>query len=522
MADKPPPPQRSRPKGATARLLMELIKSGKEEDACKLLQNNPKLELSIPDIVRALDGLPDKENEASNNQTETTQMYCKILMVLFLNRMQMSQYSADDSLKMIGKYLKKLNISKYEFIMFTAIDLIKKSNVLTNFIVDNGIYKVFNIDEKSLSQEQISNIFNLLLGIAIEIKSEKLLDMMARNNTNLSAQENNLLTEKRAQLAYEFSNVTRLKQLYADNPAVFEGLAHRLNMSDFDADFLTTSLNSEFTDKLAMIKCYSAITTNATYDDMLLTCAALKSKKPWFNTIVLNGDENLDDLRELCEFIRQHESLFIDKPVSFIMSGTHWINGVILVTSTGVEVLLIDPLGKQSIDEGANFPKKKDRTPYKIDELINMIFPEAKIIIPENKTQHADHACWVFALDAVRKLQRIAHLPSRLPLSILRNTQSLTTIKGYVESGKYDKWLNNPVNKKKLTFESSVNQHIGVDSIEKNVNKRIEHKFLQLKQKVWEYIKTHSEEDIVGGMQNFTLNAFKDRMCSEQRKESPM
>lgn len=498
------PPASSKRSRNTARVM--LLQAVTENEACDILEQNPSIKLTFSDAKIVLNKFAPRQPQPTNdsNQHDLNKMYCRILKDMFLDSLNYSQYNAEIALAELNKYYEKLGITKVEFVMSSLKGLIESDRIILDLISKHGVFEVFSIDKNTLSAQEITGIRKLVFEIAKENKNDALLLWLTKSHKGNISKEYDLITGERVKIACLYNNVTTLKTLYENNPDYFKNIPDNLSLTDFEKDFLESCVSKNFPDRLSRIKCYEAITTNSEYEDMLLSCAALKSKKPELDIVVLDGHKNLNELHKLCDLISSNIAHFNNKKVSFIMSGEHWISGAIEIKDGSVSILLVDSLGKQSIDEGANFP----RNSYNPIEIFNQSFPEARFNIPENKMQHASYGCWVYAIEVARKLQKVTDLDAALPLSILRNTQSLSTIEKYTQASHYASKIDKPVNKRGLTFAQSVQENVIPDIDGKMINKRIEHKFSRLKTRVWQYLKTTSDEQLANDMHQLTLEAL--------------
>jgi len=438
-------------------------------------------------------------------------MNTKQLKDLFLTDLKNPQLNTRECLKILRQRLQDLKISGFDFVMSELTEVVSKNPEILYSIAKQDIYKAFNIDAQTLSTVELQKLRNLLLKFAIEYKNEAILEMLLKDKELMDRSEYESIISLMTKTACDRSDVQLLARIHEEHPTYFSTLDNLPGLSDFDKEFIALCIQHDFPERFGMMSSYNTIAKNANYESMLLACAAIKSKKPWFDTVVLNGSESAEELRDLCLFIQANQNLFENKPVSFIMSGKHWVSGTIIANNGSMQILLIDPLGKESFVSGVQFPYKSD-SPWSV---LTKIFPAAAITIPENKLQHANHACWIFAFDAVRKLQKIDAIPARLPLSILRNTQSIKSINKQAESPDYTEEIALPVNKRGRTFIESAEEHYetSTDSGEKQ-NKRVEHKFSMLKIKVWDYLTSFSQ--VQTDMREFSLNSFIAR--SNQQK----
>lgn len=424
---------------------------------------------------------------------------------LLLADLHNPQLNARECLEILRKRLRDSQISGFDFVMSELAEIVRANPEILYSIVKQGLYKAFDIDKQTLSALELQKLRALVLKFAIEHSNEALLEMLMQDKDLESRSEYESIIAALLKLACARTDVQLLARIYEENPSYFSTPDNIPGLSDFDKKFIALCMQHRFPERFGMMIDYNTITENANYESMLLACAAIKSKKPWFDTVVLNCNESADELRDLCLVIQENPNLFEGKPVSFIMSGKHWVSGTIIVTEGSMQILLVDPLGKESFVSGVQFPYKTD-SPWTV---LGKIFPESAITIPENKLQHANYACWIFALDAVRKLQKIDAIPTRLPLSILRNTQSIKAIDKYAESSEYINEVELPLNKKGQTFTESTREHYETTlNSRAGQNKRVEHKFSMLKLKVWDYLTNFSDEQIKEDMHAFSLSAF--------------
>jgi hypothetical protein len=499
MNDKPKPPVKRRKSG------LEILKQIKDKnELCDFLENNPSIKLTGADARLILANvLTDAiEHDGKENiSARLKQMYCRLLKDIFLSSLEMAQYSLEENLHAMRQYYEKLNVSGLDFITLSLKELIKERRSIIELFYRNDIFQLLDINLEELSSNQASELKTLFLEI-IKTSPDDALFKMLIEKFHISNDEIQEVMLERIKLACARSNIEVLKEIYSHKPEYFEQLLTNKKLSWMDKDFLRACIKHDFPESFGRLRCYDSITTNSSYPDMLLTCAALKSNNDSFDTVVLDGMENLNELQTFCEFIKHNLQDLDGKRFSFIMSGKHWVSGEIFIDNGNVQAFLIDPLGKQSIEDGANFPKKSDKTAYRPDEIIASVFPNAEITIPENKIQHANNGCWVYAIDMVRKLPKATDKASVL-LSILRNTQSLTAINKYTDKTQHPEYahiIDAPINKAGLTFMQSVQQNT-TDLVDNNgqtkiINQRIEYKFSRLKEKVWGFLKECVNNDL--------------------------
>ena len=126
------------------------------------------------------------------------------------------------------------------------------------------------------------------------------------------------------------------------------------------------------------------------YEGGLLTCAQIKSRKSTyhFNPVILDQKE---EFVNFLKAIKQYNKPLAEK---FIVTGGHWISGVIRINANGrADILLMDPCG----------PGDRLILTF-IAKHLPKLFPDFRIYIAEEKRQHDFCSCQTFALDDVQHL----------------------------------------------------------------------------------------------------------------------
>jgi len=328
---------------------------------------------------------------------------------------------------------------------------------------------------------------------ALEMLSEKMQD-----NAHY------LLLNKLIFAACKRGEMKVLKNLYSNFATEFIDIIKEPKNVQFKP-FIDECINQNFPDRFKYISQFTGPMGEIDYLGGLVCCAAIAKKSKDFRPVLLNCSESLEELIDLFNFIEKNKNKLDAELIRFVLTGIHWISGVIQIKHGKINILFIDPLGKGSFDSGALFSDQK----INLAQLAENHLSNINCWVIETKRQHDSSGCSVFVLDDARKLFKTDDFFTVLPLKMLRTTQSLSTIKALGSLSHYSNDLNVPINKRGKSFLESLKENIeNVGG--KPVNKRLEHKFGQLSIKVWDFLISHNDEELSKSMNKFTLANFKE------------
>lgn len=260
-------------------------------------------------------------------------------------------------------------------------------------------------------------------------------------------------------------------------------------------------------------------------------------------TVVLNGFSEFSSFLETLKGATDTTKSF---SVQFAIAEPHWRCGAINITNGNVEVCYIDPTGEKGFGNYLTKDLKK----------ISEVFPDANLYVSSEKRQRDYSSCSVFTLDDMLHLLNAAnYLPAKyskegifayfrdhifksgpveengpivnyvtLPLRFIRTMQSLTSpanskdsffyeagIFPRLQQSPYKEESELPVNKKGLTAEQSVKEHVEAVN-EREVNRRIQYKLDRMRNAVIQYMHKHTDEEIDEAIFSMTLKGFLEKL----------
>lgn len=356
----------------------------------------------------------------------------------------------------------------------------------------------------------------------------------------IDTEDNHSLRLKRYK---NYPTLLELKRICTQSDAVLEKLRDLLKGNKKALDKLNALIKTNDTLEILcltnqLIKFLDGY-SNLTLNDGLLTCAQISDRKDYtFNPVAIDG---YDEFSRFLNLVKNGE-----KPnrVTFFVADAHWISGIIEVNDHGdARMVILDSMGTT---------KKNDHHLIQASTLsamenFNEIFPDQPIYFCKNKRQNTERSCAVFSLDDLAHLFTLdRHLQENLfhyfdkqpkkaaktkiegtgslnihchdlPLSLLRTTQSRTTIDEVLS--RTDKTtLSMPVNKYGDTFASQVNEFFKSRSdTEKKQNTRLEYKLENMAAHNAAYLLTHNKETVARHKKEFELDKFEQSLVNKSR-----
>jgi hypothetical protein len=315
--------------------------------------------------------------------------------------------------------------------------------------------------------------------------------------------------------ACEDGKIPDLKYFYENFKDDFIIIANSVDCTSYK-DFLVGCIEHDFPEKFKYISRFNNQPDKIDHDAGLVACAAIAESSTIFKPVLLDGLHNFNDLRAFFSLIEAHKKQINGEIIRFVSTGEHWFSGVIQIKDDQINLLFIDPLGKDSFNEGYFFHDIK----HPVD-IANECFSNLNVNVIDIKRQHDGRSCAVFTLDDARKLFKINDFFTDLPINMIRTTQSMETIMRLKKLPAYAAHLTEAVNKKGLNLQESVDEHTANIEDElgnrKTINKRIESKFANLETKVWKFLNTHSAAEIDDIKQKFSLTNFEESLERKNR-----
>lgn len=259
-----------------------------------------------------------------------------------------------------------------------------------------------------------------------------------------------------------------------------------------------------------------------------------------FDPTFLKGTETKvkgETIKENNEFKEYLSLLKPHKPIRerFVIAEQHWVVGEINIDDDGhASIFIIDSLGRNS-----------DHFPSHIIKAFNEQFPDGTIYFSEEKRQHAELACQMFALDDLvhlytmekyfqqqygltkifdylaaqpkdnkivkDELPGIDIISAKLPISLLSTKQSNKLFSDLFPSRNTAE-QKAPVNKKGQTAEERATA-----GLEEGKNVRLTQKMKNLANHVFKFL-FHQRESLPSlskSMEDFSLQGFKKRMAEK-------
>ena len=279
---------------------------------------------------------------------------------------------------------------------------------------------------------------------------------------------------------------------------------------------------------------------NIEYISGLLALAERKARKHYtFNPTLIDRYFTEQTGGEFPDYLNTLKQA--PKPLTelFVCTGSHWIAGTINITQDNVvRVLFLDPLGSSQLYA----------TTIKAIFIFDTIFPNSHIFVAEEQRLHGSAGCSVFALDDVahlatlrledkykqsglfgyledtphkiRYIQDITDdskiveiIECKTPLSLTRTMQSTQLIQKIIPERSEDE-QRQPINKKGETAAESSSKFFQprVDNPSKIQNQRLEYKLSKMADHLFDFLFTHSQEEIEALIQEATLEKFNERM----------
>lgn len=343
----------------------------------------------------------------------------------------------------------------------------------------------------------------------------------------------------------EFINIIKLKKIATQSDTVINKLRAELKddknaLSKLEA--LATNKNEldilDFTNTMTnFMDGYGNIAIN----EALLTCAQIANRKKYeFNPVVLEGYNEFVKLLNIVKNSAQ------PCKIKFLITSTHCVSGEIEMTADGhAKLAVYDSLG---------VTKKKSQyflqfSTLDLMEMFNKVFPSDPIYFCPVKRQKAPKGCSVYGLsDLVYLFTREDRLHTNIfdyyekqpkpvkemeisgtenlnikicdmPLSLLRNTQSRTTIDEIVQRTS-EAILNTPVNKKGDKFIPQVNSFFQSTSAtyDKKQNVRLDYELKKIAKPTAVYLLTHNKATIEHDKDQFRLPSFEKRITKTSKK----
>lgn len=297
-----------------------------------------------------------------------------------------------------------------------------------------------------------------------------------------------------------------LKEIYQDNKDQFKTIV--ASLPDEFHGFLQTVADGSFSDSYKHICPFSCGRGRIDYEAGLTACASIaatqKSSYKFDPTVLKNPDE----LKEYFKFISDNITSMNNQCYKFVLSGVHWISGVIELKDGIPTILFVDSLGKEKFNGNLAVIAKEAFSSSQ----------DIKIMVAEQARQTSQIGCSVFALDDVRKLFKVTELSSDLNPSMLRTTESTTRIKADKERAEKKEQYEKPVNARNQSFDDSFQENLkpqGPDAT-KLINTRIDYKLSKLCEKVTRFVSGNSDQEIQEAKHGFSLAGFKERTSLSQ------
>lgn len=361
--------------------------------------------------------------------------------------------------------------------------------------------------------------------------------------SSLNEIESSILFEIVAAQTKATEKQRRLKKIYPDQQELikmFDELIHRQNLTVFP--------------KLQLIERSLDGAHAISYLDALLTCAqtAHRKVKYDFNPTVIHCFSAFPEYINAIQLMMKKQSLSTIRE-RFILTGTHWISGEIMIEENGtVKALVIDPVSLEKNSVACY------ETP-KVLSLLRKQFPDIQLYYPSEKRQRDYESCCIFALDDVIHLYTIEQylptknlydyfdqqhataiavhpenndakdnakiqtetvtvIPVKLPLSLMRTTQSTILSQPKIKGDNISPSIigsrpaseqNEPVNKKGQTALMCAQGIFKKNPKTKlTENTRLEKKYEKMIKGNFMFVATHSFEEICQRMHRHTVDAL--------------
>lgn len=277
---------------------------------------------------------------------------------------------------------------------------------------------------------------------------------------------------------------------------------------------------------------------NIKYEDGLLAIAERKERKKTyvFNPTLINNEDELKNY-----LIALNKA---PRPVTqrFILSGTHWTSGEINISAEGkINVLHIDAVGG---DNSLDIYMDKIK-------IFNQIFPNCDLYYSQEKRQNAI-GCSVFAFDDAAHLftlrledrykdtklfgylakhnekielsidgETVRIILCKLPIALIRTMQSRDLLNKDIPERPLAEQTQ-PVNKKHQTAKESAEASFKEVVSDTNLtvqNTRLAYKLDNIAKNVFNFLITHSKDEVEVLLQDATVGVFAEKMAAATKAE---
>lgn len=313
--------------------------------------------------------------------------------------------------------------------------------------------------------------------------------------------------------ACKYTNMEQLKFIHTNYPQDFDKISKEPDFSEYSL-LLSTAVESDFDPKFNWARQLSQF-GGIDFDGMLILCAALHEQKPYFKPVVLNCDYDSSEIKDLLSFMFENQAHFNNRePVVFIAKGWHTISGSIQIKNGVVHMTFIDSLGKEKFNsmEWDDSMRPQDLINFAKD-LFGKDRVEDNVLIPEER-QKSGLGCTLFATKDAMVISKDPSILSEQPDSpklwaLLKSSQT-SKVPERLQKEQPNEFSSMPINKKGMTFLGFIYKYFRDNPFtDKKINYYMHDKLGTWRNKVIQFLKENTSEEVATKTSQFSLKGFK-------------